>query len=184
MIRISVCVLFLLGLSFSSIAQDKFLCRNGHASFYSKAMAENIEAHNRQTSAVLDTKSGAVAVSIPIAGFEFEKALMQEHFNENYMESGKYPKATFKGIIQDYGQLQLGDSNTDVTIAGDITVHGVTQPLTVKGTLKKASDQIMGAVTFELTVADFDIKVPKVVVDNIAKVIQVEVDLEFSAYSN
>ena len=137
---------------------------NGHASFYSKAMAENIEAHNRQTSAVLDAKSGAVAVSIPISGFEFEKALMQEHFNENYMESGKYPKATFKGVIKDYQQLSLADADAQVTIEGDITLHGVTQPLTVAGTLRKDADQILGKTNFELKVAGLSIlKIPKVV---------------------
>lgn len=100
------------------------------------------------------------------------------------MESGKFPKATFKGVIENYKELSLKEAATEVMIAGDITVHGVTKPLTVKGTLSKASDQIMGKTHFELTVADYNIKIPKVVTDNIAKTIQVEIDLQFEAYAN
>ncbi len=183
MIRISLFFMLMIGLTFNAVAQSKYLCRNGQASFYSKAMAENIEAHNGQTSAVLDTQTGAIAVSIPVSGFKFEKALMQEHFNENYMESGKYPKAIFKGKITDFKEMDFTEES-QVNISGEITIHGVTKAIQVAGTLGRKDENMMGSVTFDLKVADFDIKIPKVVINNIAETVQVMVDLEFKAQAN
>jgi hypothetical protein len=73
---------FLIALSLLSLgvhAQDKYFTKTGKISFYSKAIIENIEAHNRAVTCVLDTKTGNVQFSVPIKGFDFEKALMQEH---------------------------------------------------------------------------------------------------------
>src|SRR5947208_1580392 len=94
--------LFLITLLISGtalFAQDKFFTKSGRISFYSKAPLEDIEAENRSVTAVLDTKTGMVQFAVPMKAFEFEKALMQEHFNENYIESDKYPKAEFKGQV-------------------------------------------------------------------------------------
>ena len=101
---------FLIGailLSSSLFAQDKYFTKTGKISFFSKAIIENIEAHNRSVTCVLDTKTGNLQFSVPIKGFEFEKALMQEHFNENYAESDKFPKSTFKGTITDISTVNL-----------------------------------------------------------------------------
>ncbi|MDH3710578.1 MAG: YceI family protein [Cyclobacteriaceae bacterium] len=146
-------------------------------------MAENIEAHNGQTSAVLDTQTGALAVSIPVSGFKFEKALMQEHFNENYMETGKYPKAIFRGQIEDFSNMDFSEP-TPVKISGEITIHGVTKAIQLEGTLGKQHENMVGNAAFELNVADFDIKIPKVVINNIAETVQVMIDLEFKAQAN
>ena len=99
-----------LGLVFTAagaVAQDKYFTKTGKISFYSKATLENIEAHNRSVTAVLDSKTGNVQFSVSIKGFEFEKALMQEHFNENYMESTTYPKAKFKGKIDNISSVNF-----------------------------------------------------------------------------
>src|SRR5215213_2418754 len=91
---------FVLGLVFAVsgvFAQDKFFTKTGKISFYSKATIENIEANNRSVTAVLDAKTGNIQFSALVKGFEFDKALMQQHFNENYLESTKYPQASFKG---------------------------------------------------------------------------------------
>lgn len=181
--RITLLIL-IAGLSINALAQNKYICRNGHASFYSKAMAENIEAHNNQTSAILDQETGELAVSIPITGFQFEKALMQEHFNENYMESGKFPKATFRGKIVNYESIDLNASKNSVDISGDITIHGVTKPLLISGVLENVSGDLVGSTKFDLKVADFEIKIPKVVINNIAETIHVTVDLELKAPAN
>ncbi len=183
MIRISVFFMLMIGLTSSAVAQSKYLCRNGQSSFYSKAMSENIEAHNSQTSAVLDSQTGALAVSIPVSGFKFEKALMQEHFNENYMETGKYPKAIFKGKIVDFSNMDFTEQAT-VKISGEITIHGVTKAIQIDGTLGKKNENIVGTAAFDLKVADFDIKIPKVVINNIAETVQVMIDLEFKAQAN
>src|SRR4051812_42180218 len=86
-------------LSTTLLAQDKFFTKNGKLSFYSKAPLEDIEATNNAVTAVLDAKSGDLQFAVLMKGFEFQKALMEEHFNENYAESDKFPKAVFKGVV-------------------------------------------------------------------------------------
>src|SRR5687768_1772756 len=82
-----------------SYAQERFFTKSGKVSFYSKAPLEDIEAHNKSVTAVLDTKTGNLQFALQMKGFEFEKALMEEHFNESYVESDKYPRADFKGQV-------------------------------------------------------------------------------------
>src|SRR5687768_16802327 len=86
-------------------AQDKFFTKSAKISFFSSASLEDIEAHNRSTQAVLDTKTGDIQFSLLMKGFEFRKALMQEHFNENFVESDKYPKAEFKGQVVNNSEI-------------------------------------------------------------------------------
>src|ERR1700750_1392280 len=109
-------------------AQDKFFTKTGKISFYSKTTMENIEAHNRSVTAVLDAKTGNVQFSALIKGFEFEKALMQQHFNENYLESTKYPQASFKGQIVNNSDVNYTKDGTyNVKVKGQLTLHGETQ---------------------------------------------------------
>src|SRR5436190_22377280 len=123
-------------LSTTLSAQDKFFTKTGKISFYSKAIIENIEAHNRSVTCVIDTKTGLVQFSVPIKGFEFEKALMQEHFNENYLESDKYPKSTFRGKILNMDKANYTKKGTyPVEVEGDLFIHGVTKHVKQKGTI-------------------------------------------------
>src|SRR3990170_7585085 len=112
-----------IGLLATSIvfSQDRFFTKAGHISFYSKTNVEDIEAHNRSVTCVLDTKTGNIQFAVLMKGFEFKKALMQEHFNEDYIESDKYPKGMFKGQI-------LNNANINYTVFG-------TYPAKVKGQL-------------------------------------------------
>src|SRR5215210_8582560 len=109
-----------LGLVFAAsgvFAQDKFFTKSGKISFYSKASLENIEAHNKTVTCVLDTKSGNLQFAVLMKAFEFEKALMQEHFNENYVESHKFPKAEFKGQLSNNSEVNYGkDGKYPVTV--------------------------------------------------------------------
>ena len=111
--------------------------------------------------------------------FEFEKALMQEHFNENYVESHKFPKATFKGSIESYDQDMLtGSGNHTVNVSGDLTIHGVTNKLSTEVKLiSNDGDSVKGTTSFILKPENFDIKIPKAVRDNIAKEIEVNVNV-------
>ena len=111
-------------LSTSLFAQDKYFTKTGKISFFSKAIIENIEAHNRSVTCVLDTKTGNVQFSVPIKGFEFEKALMQEHFNENYLESDKYPRGEFKGQIVNNSEIDYTkDGVFQGKVKGKLTIH-------------------------------------------------------------
>jgi YceI-like domain. len=100
----------------SATAQDKYFTKSGKISFYSKSSLENIEAHNKSVTCVLDTKTGNLQFAILMKGFEFEKALMQEHFNENYVESHKFPKADFKGQVTNNAMINYAkDGSYPVT---------------------------------------------------------------------
>lgn len=157
-------------------AQSRYIDKAGKASFFSKAPLENIEAHNNQALSLLDANSGEIAASILMKSFQFEKALMQEHFNEKYIESDKYPKATFKGKITDVGKLDLTkDGQYTVEVQGEITIHGETQPLKTNVDFVVKDKTISASSTFHLKVKDFKITIPTVVVKNIAEEVEVKV---------
>ena len=179
-ILISLCII---GFSLQSFSQ-KYIARNGHVWFYSEAPMENIEAHNYQTTSILDKTNGDLAFSLMISGYEFEKALMQEHFNEKYMHSEKFPKSTFKGKIVNINEVDLSsEGKHNVKIKGDLTVHGVTKEVETDGVLEVKGDQIIGKAKFPVTVADYDIEIPSLVKDNIAKVVDVNVDITYDEYN-
>ncbi|MFP4469611.1 MAG: YceI family protein [Bacteroidales bacterium] len=174
----SIIAIALLLFTTSAFAQ-KFITKNGHISFYSSAPLEDIEAHNNQVNAVLDTETGEFVFKVLIKSFQFEKALMQEHFNENYLESDKYPTSVFKGKVSNLHEIDFTKPGTYAAVVeGDLTIHGVTQPVTSKGTFEVKSGSIAGTSEFMVGVDDYDIKIPKTVVNNIAEEIKITVDIE------
>ena len=164
-------------------AQDKYFTRTGTLSFFSETPMENIEAVNNQVSSILDVQTGDLAVSAQMIGFEFEKALMQEHFNENYIESEKYPKTTFKGHILNYTGLPADDNEVAVEVDGELTIHGVTKVIKTAGQIIKSGEAIEVKATFPVAVNDFDIKIPKTVINNIAETVEVRVFLVLIPYN-
>ncbi|MCA0430707.1 MAG: YceI family protein [Bacteroidetes bacterium] len=141
--------------------------------FYSKSPLEDIEATNKSAIVVLNSKTGDLQCAVTIVNFKFKNALMEEHFNENYMESEKFPKATFKGKINepiDYTK----DGETKVTVTGKMEIHGVTKDETYSGTIKKVGNELFLDCLFKVKVADYNIKVPTLYVKNIAEVIDVD----------
>ena len=171
-----VAIFVLLVLSLVGTAQ-RVMDRAGKIRFYSEAPIENIEATNEKVMSIMDLTSGGVAVSIFIRDFRFEKPLMEEHFNENYLESSKYPKCTFSGTFQDFEGL--GDGSFTLKAKGEITLHGVTQPLEADVEFEVDANEIKAKTTFFLKVADFDIEIPKVVFYNIAETIEVNASFRF-----
>lgn len=163
-------------------AQDRFATRNGNISFFSSTPMENIEAHNRKVTSVYDATTGAVEFAVLIKAFEFEKALMQEHFNENYMESNTFPKATFKGKISGVTAADLKKAGTyPVEVSGDITIHGVAKPVSTKGTLTVDAAGIVKAVSeFSVKPEDHGIEIPGVVRGKIADKMKVTVALDYA----
>jgi hypothetical protein len=161
-----------------SQAQTKYFTKQGKISFYSETPMEKIEAHNSRVTSVLDAESGKIEFMALIKAFEFEKALMQEHFNENYMESSKYPKASFKGTITDMKSVDLKKDGTyNVEVKGDLTIHGVTKNITEKATIKVKGGVISAETSFNVALKDYNIKIPTVVNNKIAEVIQVKVNI-------
>ncbi len=164
-------------------AQDRFGTRTGSISFHSSTPVEDIEAHNRKVSCVYDAGTGAIELAVLIKAFEFRKALMQEHFNENYMESNTHPKATFKGTLTGMDAAAKRATGTyAVTIKGDLTMHGVTRPLEEPATLVVRPDgSLKGTARFTVRPEDHDITIPGVVRNNIAERIVVSVDLDLTS---
>jgi len=176
-IRTSLLVAALLPLLAS--AQDKYATRNGEISFFSHTAVEDIDAVNHKATSVLDAATGAIEFAVLIKGFEFEKALMQEHFNENYMESNTYPKATFKGKVAGVTAEQLKTAGTyEVTVSGELTIHGVAKPVSSKGTLvSDGKGAVKASSDFIVKPADHGIKVPGGV--NVAEEIQVKARIDY-----
>ncbi len=168
-------------LTFSASAQN-FITKNGKISFFSKTDVENIDAVNNQAVSVINSQNGTVNFSLLVNGFLFKKALMQEHFNENYMESGKYPKATFKGTIADMTKVDFKkDGSYNVTITGDLFMHNVTNKITVPATIQVKGNTLSANTTFKVKLDDYKIAVPKVVENNISKTIELKVDCNYEA---
>jgi len=168
--------LCLITISYNATAQ-KIYTKNGNISFFSKTNMEDIKADNNQVMSVLNTQTGELQFSVLIKSFHFQKALMEEHFNENYLESGKYPKSTFKGTITDVSKVNFTTDGTyPVSVSGDLTMHGVTKKVTTKGKIVVAGGKITGSTVFSVALADYKIEVPKLVENNIAKNIEITVN--------
>ena len=169
-------------LAVASQAQEKFYTKSGKISFYSKSTLENIEAHNKAVTCVLDTKTGNLQFAVLMKGFEFEKALMQEHFNENYVESHKFPKAEFKGQVANYAAIDYNkDGEYPATVKGKLTLHGVTRDVETTGKIVVKGGKLKAGASFNVLLADYNISVPAMVKDNISKSINIAVDCSLDA---
>jgi polyisoprenoid-binding protein YceI len=161
----------------SGVFSQTFITRNGYIGFFSKTPLEDIKAENQQVYAVIDAGKKNVAFTCLVKGFLFRKELMQEHFNENYIESDKYPKADFLGAYT--GDVNPAKDGTyPVQNKGKLTLHGVTQPIDVPATIEVKGGKLTGASNFKLTPGDFNIKIPDLVREKIAKQIDVRVSVE------
>lgn len=159
-------------------AQTKVFTKKGQISFYSETSVEKIEAHNNRVTAVLEQESGKLEFSVLITAFEFEKALMQEHFNENYMESPKFPKATFKGAITNIKDIDFKkDGEYVAKVEGEMTIHGVTKKVAESGKIVIKGGKISASSTVNIALKDYNITVPSVVGAKIAEVIKVVVNI-------
>lgn len=155
---------------------QKYSLEKSVVSFFSEAPIENITAQNSKTSSLLNASSGEVVFSIPIKEFKFDKSLMQEHFNEKYMESDKYPKAIFQGKFLNLSLDEKGEQN--VRALGKLTMHGVTREIEVTGTVEVKSNQILARADFSIRLKDFKIKIPQLLWNNIAE--EVKITTEFT----
>ena len=168
-------------IAFSNIVSaQNYYTKNGKISFFSKTDIENIEAVNNQVVSVLNTKSGETKFSVVIKGFVFKKALMQEHFNENYMESNKFPKSSFSGTVTDINKVDFSkDGDYKVSVTGNLMIHGVTKKITTPATIAVKAGKISANTNFNILIADYGISIPKLVQGNISKSIEIKVDCNY-----
>ncbi|MEJ7589086.1 MAG: YceI family protein [Ferruginibacter sp.] len=158
------------------VIAQKYYTKNGLIAFFSKTRLENISADNNQVVSVLNTQTGELQFSVIIKNFHFKKALMEEHFNENYLESDKFPKATFKGNITDISKINFtADGLYTVTVSGHLAIHGVTQKVSFPGSITVKGGKITAASKFIARPSDYNIAIPRLVKDNIAETIEVTV---------
>ena len=177
-----ICTLFLS--SARLMAQNKYITRTGTVSFFSSTAAENIDATNSEAFSLVDITKGEVAFQILITGFKFKKALMEEHFNENYMESTKFPKASFQGNITDLSKLNLKSNGPfDVNIAGNLTMHGVTNKVTIPATIIIKNGKLTATSKFDVYLADYKIRVPSVVSKQVSESVAVSVNCAYDPYN-
>jgi polyisoprenoid-binding protein YceI len=153
-------------------AQSLYRTAVGELSFFSKTPVLDIEAVNKKTGAILNPSSKDLAIQAKITDFQFPNKLMQEHFNENYMESERFPSAKFAGKIKE--DIDLTKPGTyPVTAEGNLTIHGVTKPVQVKGTILATATALQVNFSFQIRTADYQIEVPTLVFDKIAETIAV-----------
>ena len=160
---------------------QKYLTKNGFIGFYSHTPLEEIKADNNQVVSALDTSTGEMVFQALIKSFHFDRALMEEHFNENYMESDKIPKSVFKGKITNLSDVDFSKPGTyNVTVEGDLTIHDVTNKISSKGTIEVVDGGINANSKFNVVPEDYKITIPGVVRDKIDKTLEVTVTMKYT----
>ena len=156
------------------------MSESAYIKFFSSAPIEDITATNESANSVLDLDNGTFVFSVKIKGFQFEKSLMQEHFNENYLESDKYPKSTFSGKIVDW---KNENGKKTVIAAGELTIHGVKRQVEIESTIEVSEGDVKVEAVFPIKLEDYKIKIPKAVFYNIAEEVEVTVKFDHKPYT-
>ena len=173
-------MIFFLNIIFASNAQ-KYMTKNGYIGFFSHTSLEDIKGDNNQVASILDISTGEIVFQALIKSFHFDRALMEEHFNENYMESDKFPKSSFKGKITNLSSVDFSkNGNYSVTVEGDLTIHDVTNKISTKGTIEVITGGINANSKFNIVPEDYNIIIPGVVRDKIDKNLEVTVSMKYN----
>lgn len=183
MIKLMTTALFITVLTVSATAQ----LYRGKAdatsiSFFSKSPLEDIDATSKKVTVVMKTTTNDIQFAVPMISFKFPKPLMEEHFNENYVESTKFPSCTFKGKINETIDFTK-DGEHKVTVKGTMNLHGVTKEVESTGTITVKGTDIIVASTFKIKIADYNIKVPSLYVQNIAEIVDVKVNATLEPFT-
>ncbi len=174
----AILTILLVCISIQSFTQDKYYTKSGTILFESSVPAfEEVKATNTKVTAILKSDGTFAALALTKA-FRFKIALMEEHFNENYIESTKFPKAKFAGKIVDFSIDNLSEIAKEHSINGDLTLRGITKNITVKCTLKKVNKVLHFSANFNVVPEDFGIKIPNIVRNKIAKKVDVSLNFE------
>ena len=172
-----ITIITFLMLSVTSFAQEKLMSKSGKITFEASVPAfEEVKATNSSVTFVLNTKTGEIASLALMKGFKFKVALMEEHFNENYVESDKYPKATFRGKIDNFDAAALTSSAKEFTIKGKLELHGKTKEVTVNAKIKKSDAGIEILSNFSVNASDYDISIPSVVKSKVSNKISIRLE--------
>ncbi len=176
----------LLMLSTTLVNAQKYFTKTGQAYFISHTDVIDIDGTNNQVVSFIDFNNGEIACALLVKAFEFTLATAYEHFNETYMESHLYPKSNFKGKIIDIDKINIEKKGTyDIKVTGDLTIHGVTKNIQVPAKIEVVDkDNITGKCQFDVAISDYNIKVPKVVEDRVAKIVNIKLNFNYKPYKN
>jgi polyisoprenoid-binding protein YceI len=155
-------------------AQDVYVSKDAQIAFFSKTPVEDIDATTKTAVSALNVKSKAIYFKVEINKFKFKKKLMQEHFNENYLESEKYPTAEFTGALANPIDMSK-DGNYNIDVAGKLTMHGVTKDYKTKALVVVKAGKIVAQSKFKVALSDHNIKIPTLVVKQIAETIDITI---------
>lgn len=165
------------------VMAQKQITRTGYISFTSDTPTLVIKGENNQVLSIIDIETGDIVFAVLMKAFVFEQALAEEHFNENYVESDTYPKAKFSGNIKNWKNIDLSkDTTYQVTVSGKMTIHGVTNNINQIGTLTIKNGLITAYADFLIPVADYNINIPKLVADKVAKNAHVIINMKYEPY--
>lgn len=174
--------LVMLTASVSVFSQGKYISKNAYISFYSSTSMEDILGESNEVVTILNAENGEVAFQALMTTFHFKRALMEEHFNENYMESTKFPKAKFNGKIDGFNKDMLRNPSSEVKVTGTLSIHGVDKTITIPVKLGQENGKLTGTAKFKVTPEDYGIAIPSLVRDKIAKQMEVTVKAEYQPY--
>ncbi len=178
--KLIICLFF--GLLFlNGGAQTRFFTKDAKINFNSSTSVEDIVAESNQATTLIDIDKNEVAFSVLTTSFKFRRALMEEHFNENYMESAKFPKAKFSGKITSPIDWK-GEKTVIVDVKGQLTMHGVTKEVTLKAQITPGKSKIVASAELKVTPEDFSISIPSAVRDKIAKEVTIKIDAVYAPY--
>ncbi len=154
--------------------------KNGNISLFSSALLEDIKADNNQVISVINATNGEIQFSLLNNAFHFKKALMEEHFNSDYIESAKYPKSGFKGTITNLSTVNFGvDGVYAVTVSGNLNIHGITKTITAPGSITIRAGKIAATSKFKIKPKDYNISIPASVKNNIAEDIELTISCQY-----
>lgn len=162
---------------------QKYITKTGKIHFFSKTPLENIEATNNKVMSIIDVEKKQMVFSMLIKDFDFENQLMEDHFNEKYLESEKFPKSVFSGTIENLPDLSK-DGTFEVAVKGKLVIHGVSQDVIIPGVITVKDGKVSGKASFKVKLVDHKIEVPTVVVAKIAEVIDITVEMNYELMKN
>ena len=178
--RYALIVLFL-SVGVIAHSQNRYFTRNGGIHFSAGTAMEDIDAVNNSVTSVMDLNTGQIEFAVLIKGFEFKRALMEDHFNENYLESDKYPRAIFKGKFTNRDNVNITkDGEYPIKIRGVMDLHGVRKEIETDGVLAVTGSQINARSKLNILLSDYNINIPSLVKDKISKVVSVSIDCNYS----
>jgi hypothetical protein len=178
-VQFFVLMLFIMNTLFAQ--NNKYFTRNGSITFTSAAPMEKIISKNSQVNCILNTQTNDIAFKVVVKSFEFEKQAMADHFNNDYLQSDKFPNATFEGKITntiDYTK----NGKYDVTVDGKLTIHGVAKAMKQKGTIEIKDGKIVAKSKFTILLSDYGITVPNDYLKKISNTVELNIEAAMTPY--